>query len=282
MNLSENDIINLKNLEKGYEGERKSDEWLKDLTDHWLVLHDLLLEYNGSKFQIDTLIIAHEKIYILDVKNYEGDYYLEGDKWTTKSNDNLKNPLHQLIRCDGLFKKLLWQLGYNLPVESYLIFINPEFHLYTTANHANIIFPTQLNRFMKKLNNRPVKLNQRHHTLAKEIAALHIVEPPRLPPYSYGQLKKGSLCPKCYSFFISFTRGTLICTKCSYKEDVDTALLRSVKELVMLFPEMVITTNIVYDWCGGIKSKKAIRRVLNKNFKQTGHNKSSHFTFPNK
>lgn len=83
MEISEKDVNDYLVRHKGYEGELKSDEWLRGLTDHWLVLHGLLLEYNGSKFQIDTLIITFEKIYILDIKNYKGDYYQEGDKWTT-------------------------------------------------------------------------------------------------------------------------------------------------------------------------------------------------------
>ncbi|NWQ43078.1 NERD domain-containing protein [Bacillus sp. EB106-08-02-XG196] len=52
------------------------------------------------------MIIAYEKIHLLDVKYYEGDYYLEDDKWFTKTNPNLKNPLHQLIRCETLLRKI--------------------------------------------------------------------------------------------------------------------------------------------------------------------------------
>lgn len=195
--LTEDDMSTYVVRKKGYEGELKSDEWLKDLSSNWLVLHGLLLEHNGSRFQIDTLVIAFEKIYILDIKNYKGDYYIEGEKWKTKTNENMKNPLHQLSRCVTLFRNLLLDLGYNYPDESYLVFINPEFHLYTTTIHSNIIFPTQLKRFSKKLNGRPMKLNQRHHKLAEQLAALHIVESPysRVPAFHFTTLKKGMFCP---------------------------------------------------------------------------------------
>jgi hypothetical protein len=89
-------VKKLKTLQKGYEGEMRSDKWLNDhLTDNWLVIHDLLLEYQGSKFQIDTLIVAYEIIYLLDIKNFEGDYHDEDDKWRTDYNSNVNNPLHQ-------------------------------------------------------------------------------------------------------------------------------------------------------------------------------------------
>ncbi|MEH7009622.1 nuclease-related domain-containing protein [Neobacillus niacini] len=276
LELSENKFtIN----EKGYEGELRSDKWLEGLTDHWHVLHGLLLEYNGSRFQIDTLIIAHEKIYILDVKNYEGDYYLEGDKWYTKTNPNLKNPLHQLIRCETLLRKLLLELGYNYPIESYLIFNNPEFHLYLTTFNPPIVFPAQLNRFLKKLNSRLIKLNSKHHKLAQQLASLHIVESPfsRLPPYTFEQLIMGILCPDCRRFFQEVCKDIFICGHCGCKEGVDAAVLRNVKEYRMLFPDRKITTKDIYEWCGCMLSKKVIRRILLKNFKLKGFGPSSNF-----
>lgn len=279
MDLSENELFNYTVRQKGYEGELKSDEWLKGLTDHWLVLHGLLLEYDGSKFQIDTLIITYERTYILDVKYYEGDYYIDGEKWFTKTNSDMKNPLHQLSRCEVLFRKLLFSLGYNHPVESFLIFNNPEFHLYITTINSTIIFPTQLNRFLKKLNLRPYKLTQRHHKLAQQLAALHIVESPytRVPPYSYDDLAKGIVSEKCCKFITEINKNKLVCGHCGCIEDVDDAVLRSVKEYKLLFPDRKITTNDMYDWCGGLVSKKTVRRILLKNFKLEGFGPSSNF-----
>jgi hypothetical protein len=268
--------FNYNNLVKGYEGELKSDIWLKGLTEEWLILNHLLLEYNGSTFQIDTLIIAFEKIYLLDVKTFEGDHSIKDDKWYTPSGKPEKNPLHQLERCETLLQRLLQDLGFNISIESYLIFINPEFHLYTSSNHPAIIFPAQLNRFLKKLNTGPVKLNKKHYQLAEKLNALHIEESPykRLPLYNYEQLKKGIICPNDKTFF---TDDTLICKKCGCVEDVEAAVLRSVKEFSLLFPDRKITTNNIYDWCGGVKSKKVVRRVLSKYFKLVGHRTSAHY-----
>lgn len=276
MVFNSSEVLNFSNLEKGYEGELKSDVWLRGLTDEWLILNDLLLEYNGSKFQIDTLIIAYEKIYLLDVKYFEGDYSIKDNKWYNPADVLQKNPLHQLERCETLLKKLLHNLGYDFPIESYLIFNNLEFHLYTTSINPAIIFPTQLNRFLKKLNTRPVKLYKKHFQLAEQINARHIVESPysRLPSYTYESLKKGILCLNCKTFF---SDESLVCKKCGCIEDGEAAILMSIKEYMLLFPERKITTNDIYDWCGRIKSKKAIRRVLSKYFKLVGHRTSAHY-----
>jgi hypothetical protein len=276
MEFSENDKKHFWAISKGYEGEVRSDIWLLNLTDNWLVLHDLLLEYNQSIFQIDTLILAYEKIYLLDVKNFEGDYVVQDNKWYNPAGVLQKNPLHQLERCETLLNKLLHELGYLFTIESYLIFNNPEFHLYIPSIQPAIIFPTQLNRFLKKLNSGPVKLNKRHFQLAKQLEDLHIIESPypKLPPYNFEKLKKGMTCRDCSTFL---TDTTLICKNCGCIEEADAAVLRSVKEFTLLFPDRKITTNDIYEWCGGIKSKKAIRRVLSRNYKLIGHRTSSHY-----
>jgi hypothetical protein len=257
MNLSDSEKTNLFILKKGFDGECKSDLWLKGLSEDWLIIHDLLLEHKHSKFQIDTLLISQDKIYPLDVKNYEGDYYLEGDKWFTCVKKEVKNPLHQLSRCEILFRPLLHDLGYTYPLESYLIFINPEFHLYKTSINPSIVFPTQLNRFLKKLNMMPTKLNKRHFKLAEQLVALHQIDlpHPRLPVYHFEKLEKGTLCPKCYSFYSDFIGEKLVCGTCGGEEGVESAVLRSVTELQLLFPERIVTTKTVKEWCNIIKSE---------------------------
>lgn len=278
MEFSYDQVLNYTNLVKGYEGELKSDVWLQDLTAEWLILHDLLFEYHGSKFQIDTLIIAYEKIYLLDVKYFEGDYLVKDDKWYNPAGALQKNPLHQLERCETLLTKLLLKLGHHYRIESYLIFNNPEFHLNTTSINPTIIFPTQLNRFLKKLNQSPKKLTKKYYQLAQQLVDHHQEESPytRLPQYSYEKLKKGISCPTNCNTFFSDER--LICKKCGCIEEVDTAVLRSVREFTLLFPDRRITTDGIHDWCGKVKPKKTIRRILRKYLTLNRHSKSSYYS----
>jgi hypothetical protein len=274
--LTDDDQKHYWTIKKGYEGEVRSDIWLQGLTDSWLVLHDLLLEYNQSIFQIDTLIITYEKIYLLDVKNFEGDYVVKDEKWYNPAGVLQKNPLHQLERCETLLNKLLLELGYQYTIESYLIFNNPEFHLYIPTIHSSIIFPTQLNRFLKKLNSTPAPLGKKYYQLAKQLESLHKIESPypRLPPYTFEKIKKGITCYNCKAFL---TDETLICKKCGCVEDAEAAILRSINEFRLLFPDNKITVDTIYDWCGSIKSKKVIRRVLSKNFILLDKARASHY-----
>lgn len=242
-----------------------------------------MLECNYSFFQIDTLLLSYDTLYPLEVKNYEGDFIIEGDRWCTVSKRDIKNPINQMERTESLFRQLLQSLGYKFPIQSYLIFINPEFHLYHAPPNPSIIFPAQLTRFLKKLNTKTTKVNQRILTLAEKLIALHTTESPytKLPPYSYEKLDKGPLCPKCYSLYTNLVDEILSCTNCGFNEDdIDVAILRSVAEYKLLFPERKITTKAIHDWCSIIKSKKTIRRVLSKNFLLVGHGKSAKFVSP--
>ncbi|MFK4998085.1 nuclease-related domain-containing protein [Bacillus sp. N9] len=74
------------NLQKGYDGERMFDSLTESLQSECLILNDLLLEINNTVFQIDTLIIFPETIYIFDVKNYEGIIITNPVTYTQKTN----------------------------------------------------------------------------------------------------------------------------------------------------------------------------------------------------
>jgi hypothetical protein len=162
LNLSTKEKQYYINLEKGYEGEKKFEKLLENQLRDFLILSDLLLEKNNTVFQIDSTLIFQKKIHLFEVKNYEGDFYIEKDIWYSRSGTEINNPLEQLKRSESLFRRLLQDLRLTLPVEAHLIFINPEFTLYQAPMNLPIILPTQLNHFIKKINMTSSKLNGSH------------------------------------------------------------------------------------------------------------------------
>lgn len=100
MELTQDEQFRYLNLEKGYEGEVKFDRLTESLHEEIDIINDLLLKVNNSYFQIDTLLILQGVIHLLDVKSYQGDYYLEKDKlYAVSSGREYMNPLDQLKRC---------------------------------------------------------------------------------------------------------------------------------------------------------------------------------------
>lgn len=279
MDLTDKDKQHYFNLKKGYEGELMFDALTENLQCDCLILNDLLLKMNHTLFQIDTIIIFPEKIYLFEVKNFEGDFYYDGDRIYMKSKTEISNPLIQLNRGESLFRRLLHYHGFNIEIDASVVFINPEFTLYQTPLNKPFILPTQLNRYLKRLNTISSKLNDRHTMLAEQLVSLHILDTPynQLPSYDYGQLQKGITCAKCNSFSISVNRTHSVCMKCGFEEVAANAIMRSVEEFRLLFPNQKITTNVIHDWCKLINSKKRIHRLLEKNYKMVGTNRWSFY-----
>ncbi|MBV7509718.1 NERD domain-containing protein [Bacillus sp. sid0103] len=281
MELSSKDKQHYAYLEKGYKGEVVFDQLTSKLENDLYVLNDLCLEHNKSFFQIDTLVIAQHTIYPFEIKNYEGDYrYKLGNFYPKLSKDEIKNPLDQLKWIKALLRPLLKNLGFYLSIEGDVTFVNPSFTLYQAPLNEPIIHPTQLNALMKKLNEIPSKLTHRHKMLADQLISMHQTESPytRYPPYNYNSLQKGVTCAICHSFVLCVEEKKLfVCDRCGHEETVDSAVLRCVEELVLLFPDIKITTNVVHEWCGVIESKKLIRRVLVQNYTLIGFGQWSYY-----
>ncbi|MBT2684168.1 nuclease-related domain-containing protein [Bacillus sp. ISL-37] len=279
MELEEKDAQYLWTLEKGYEGEVQFDHWFTNHRVESLIINDLLLEVNGTLFQIDSFVITQDRLHLFEVKNLEGDYYLDGDKFKTAAGKETKNPLHQLSRAESLLKQLLKELGFYIPLEPHLVFINPEFALLQAPLKSPIILPNQLNRFMDKMNRTSSKLNTKHTKLAEALMSLHIKKSPysRVPNYDFGMLRKGVICEVCGEFLEVFERKRIICNHCGSKGEVDSLVLRTVKSFKILFPNQKVTTTAIYEWADSTLPKRAIRRVLQKHLTVRGEWISTHY-----
>lgn len=217
-------------------------------------------------------MITSDNFYLFEVKNYEGDYYYEDEKLFVMNKTEVTNPLIQLSRSETLLGQLLHQLGYHSQIDAKVIFINPEFSLFQAPLGKPLILPTQVKRFLNRVNTTPLKLNRKHRILAEKLASLHITESPyqQLPSYSYNQVRKGLICNKCSSFILAVQGRSCLCQECGSKENLSLALIRSVKEYKLLFPKRKVTTTEIYFWCNEIIPKQRVRRFLEKNFKMVG------------
>ncbi|MFC4799922.1 nuclease-related domain-containing protein [Neobacillus sp. GCM10023253] len=280
MALADIDRRKYYSLEKGYQGEVMFDAITEGMKNNCIVVNDLLFKLKGKYFQTDTIIIFQKTIYLIDVKNFEGDYIYKSDPDRFCKNDTeIDDPILQLMRSESKLRQLLDEYRFNLPVESYVVHINPTFTLYIAPQNNHVILPTQLNRFIRKLENIPSNLNGGHQRLADLLISLDQGDYPNAtkPTYTHEELKKGPYCSKCNSFSVSVGERKMVCNTCGCQEKLESAVLRCVGELRLLFPKFKITTNLVFEWCGGVFSKKMIRRVLKENYKLIGHGQWSFF-----
>jgi hypothetical protein len=280
MELTGKEKFHYLNLEKGFDGEKQFDLLAESLQEERYIINDLLLEVNTSYFQIDKIIISQGVIHFLDIKNFSGDCYIKsGNLYSVATDREYKNPVDQLKKSATLFRQLLQNLKLHYLVEPLVIYINPEFTLYQAPLDDPTVLPTQVHRFLRDLNNTSSKLNDGHKKLAQKLISLHKTKHPFavLPTYSYDQLQKGVYCKICKCFLISIKNNKVVCGKCGALEKVEDAILRNVKELVLLFPDYKITSQSVYEWCKLDVNKRTVCRILKKNFTAFGNTRDTYF-----
>ncbi|OCA87720.1 hypothetical protein A8F94_07655 [Bacillus sp. FJAT-27225] len=281
MQLPDDDWSHYCNLLKGYEGELKFDALTEQLQCECIILNDLLLEVGGKTFQIDTLIITANPIYLFDVKTFDGDYVYdsEEDRLFKRPNYEIDNPLTQLKRCETLLRQLLRELSYSsFPINASIAFVHSEFTLYQAPLDKPFILPNQIYPFLRTLNNAPPGLTDKHRRLAEKLVALHQPESryDKFPAYTFEGLEKKLRCGKCGSLSISIVGKKGIC-KCGEIEKVTDAIIRHVHEFQLLFPNERITTKNIYEFCGEACSKRRINNVLRKSFNRRGADRKAYY-----
>ncbi|WP_079509371.1 nuclease-related domain-containing protein [Mesobacillus jeotgali] len=280
MELPAQEKFRLWTMEKGYTGEVLFDRMTENLSEERYIIDDLLLQVNNSYFQLDKVIIAQDAVYLIDIKYHEGDYYLKEDKlYSLHSQREHKNPIIQLTRSETLFRQLLEKLKMNHLVRASIVFNNPEFTLYQAPMNQPIILPTQIKRFLKELNSTSSKLGESHKKLAQTLLSLHQIKNPftTLPEYQYAELEKGMHCRNCGSLNTVIVHYDLVCGKCGSHERIEQAIVRHIEEIKVLFPEMRITTQTVYEWCNGKISRRTVSRVLKKHYVVVGKTSDRHY-----
>lgn len=270
MNLPDEEKLKYENQVKGFDGENQFDVYLNQSDLSGLVLNDLVLTHRDTIFQIDSLLITTDAVYLYEVKNYTGSYFYREESFFTESGYKILNPLRQIDRSVTFLHNVMLSLGYRLPIQPLIVFINPEFNLYSPLPNKLFLFSNQLPKYLHTLSNQNLSITDKQLELGKKLKELHneTYRPDKLPIYSFDQLKKGILCPVCFSTSYRDTRQTYFCAACSHKETITSAIERSILEFRLLFPNSPITTNRIYNWCGAIYSKERIRVILKTTYRR--------------
>ena len=266
MIFSPQETIRYETLYKGFLGELAFFNLVTDASSTSQFLFDLRLASNGTETQIDSLYLEKDSLTIFEVKNYEGDFYVENDKWyVAHSKQEIRNPLTQLQRSEFLLRHLLKKAYPNLSIKTCIVFINEAFTLYQAPLGLPAIFPTQLSRFIENISSKRSARSQRVTGLANHLASMHLSTSSyeKLPVYNYDELRKGLMCDiACGGMLKNHSKRTFICPKCQQTKNIHHAIYQNIKEFQLLFPEREITTGIIRDWCDFSVSRPSIRNVL--------------------
>lgn len=281
LSLSKDDRAIYSHFKIGFEGETLFDSYVESiLSGDVLVLHDLLLSVNGSSIQIDSLILLNNRVYLFEIKNYKGEYRFESGKYISKTGYSIVSPNNQLERTTTLFNQLMKQWNYSVNINENLVFINNEFTLFGAPPDDSVCLPTQVHTFLRNLNSQETALNPKMRQLANRLLDNHKQSVPfqlKLPAYEWKDLHKGPTCERCRSFAVEYTQRSCTCKACGLKTPKIHNIVGNIDEIRLLFPEMKITTHIVYEWLDGRATVRTIRRLLNSQYKRIGRSHDAHY-----
>lgn len=259
------DKITFRNLVSGYEGEKIFSSYLfEKLHANYVVLYDVLFDENGTVTQVDCFIFLPSKVVIVEVKNFQGEFSLQNEQFISLfTNKVYQNPLHQLKRTEINFRQLLHKAKVDSPIETYVVFVNNNFTLFMEKN-KHVILPTQIDSFFAYLNQEKSTLSATQLNLVEQVKRYHSSRNPmeRFPIYNQDTIQNGITCYRCGSWMTRF-RYHFYCNDCKLKESLNSAVLRSITEFHLLFPNEKITSQVIWDWTARIISRKTIIRILN-------------------
>lgn len=95
--------------------ERKANEVLSEhLPDSWKGYSSLeMVGRQGNDFQADLILITHDRIIVVELKNYSGKIFSQGNKWVQEYEDgrqeNRINAVSQASRAAKILKSRLQQ-----------------------------------------------------------------------------------------------------------------------------------------------------------------------------
>ena len=127
-----------------------------------------------------------------------------------------------------------------------------------------MVLPGQVRRYLENTAAKEEAPRERDWKFAKQLVRRHIDDHPfeRLPDYSFDRLRKGVNCPRCMSMMHRATSRSVACGHCGSVLTNDKALGFNIRQLQYLFPELELSASLVFQWCGGMMSRRIIRYVL--------------------
>lgn len=248
---------------KGYEGECLYDEIFEDVGhDDVLVYRDLYLKVGKSVTQYDALVINDEGIVVNEIKNYTGEYKVEGGDWFRNGQRISEEPIAQLNRSVGKLIGLKNSVNGKFLVGGKLIFVSDDFYLQNDDNSlwAKIVVRMDLRRYLRKF--RGGKIGNKSQFIIRMLSE-NIVENPYIDnSVDEGRLKRGLYCGQCGSFNLMKSRFHLVCSECGSKESNETHLLRAMSDYQVLFYGKPMTRTSFINFIGHCLTPRVVYRLL--------------------
>ena len=263
------------NLEAGNQGEEFVLDMLEKLgCKHWIVLRNLWLDHYGI-YENDIVLITSHAIYILEVKNYEGEFEYRNSRCYINGRKLKENCIHQAEKAWMNLKEICHSIDRSIHIKGALLFVGEhnEVVIQSEVDGIEIVTRNTLRKFIQSIK----KEEEFHHysSLNTQKFLSHFERNEVLNPF--GPLKSylpeevlkgkcGIYCNECGNYDTQLTRKFLKCSN-GHVELRDSAILRTINEFeVLIFKIQHMTRTDLMKFMDNKVSKSSLINLLNKHF----------------
>lgn len=212
---------------KGYIGERKVDYFLDPLAGKCSILRGVCLNVQGKKFQIDTLVITENAIYIVEIKNFNGTITFDSilNQFTRDDGEKeigYRHPITQAELQQMCLENWLHERNYkNIPIHFFIAISDPATVIKVTGDAQSI------SRVVAHGEHIPRKILDKEKEIGKGVLQHHHIGEAILrecEEHDFDVLRKfgvkpsditpGVRCPGCGFIGMGRRNGKWYCLKC--------------------------------------------------------------------
>lgn len=265
-------------LQRGYAGELEFDkllgEFVRELDVYHLKDFRFKLDSGGgpmkvagglSEVQIDNVLVAGDRVYTFEVKNFGFDLVYGAKSWHFTGGREYKDLSMQVNRQRTSLDLLLRSGGFNYDITSHLVFVNPRQTIYNMPNLENLLVPSNTHR---RLNSICVSNRYDQSTLAGYLDSCRLTKSMYDLPanVSFMELRPGAFCYRCDSVaeLERVNRFLYCCSSCktTYKTLKIVEVL--IDELRTLNDGWKVTPQTISTLSGGAVSPSCVRSYRRK------------------
>lgn len=151
-----------------------------------------------SEVQIDNVLVAGDRVYTFEVKNFGFDLVYGAKSWYFTGGQEYKNLSMQVNRQRTSLDFLLRDGGFNYDITSHLVFVNPQQTIYNMPNLENLLVPSNTHR---RLSSIAVANQYDQSTLASYLDSRRLAKSMYDLPANvcFEELRSGVFCYRCDS-----------------------------------------------------------------------------------
>lgn len=198
------------------------------------------------------------------------------------SDDHFNQLAHRTKRLQHIAN----EFDHNIKVESAMVFIDEHCEVNISSEvPTRIIQWNQLRAFIQTLVN-DQEYHTKSHKVIKHLEKYRVVSP--FQPMELDvqkaarEFRRGLSCSECAHYNIKTTFQYLRCKSCGHGEYKNAAIQRMAQDLryIYYYQPDKITSRIIFDYCGGLISKRTIIRTLRSLYPIINKSTSSYYEVP--